>query len=193
MGREARWRQCISGTDRVLGLALGAMFVRNAFSGESKERVERMVAEVRASFMDSFPHRSWMDERTSWLATEKAKAIVDLIGYPAYILNNTRMEKDYEEVGSAVPSPLHSHRHSTLFLSLSLLRGSVFLLQRSVFLLQRSVFLLQRSVFQLQRSVFLLKRSVFLLQRSVCLLQRSVCLLQGSVCLSITLYVCGRF
>jgi hypothetical protein len=38
-GKEDEWRECITDTDAVLGFALGALFIRNAFHGESKEKV----------------------------------------------------------------------------------------------------------------------------------------------------------
>jgi predicted metalloendopeptidase len=38
-GDEEKWRTCISDTDSTIGFALGAMFVREAFHGESKTTV----------------------------------------------------------------------------------------------------------------------------------------------------------
>ena len=45
-GREDEWRTCITDTDSVLGFALGALFVKNAFHGESKEKVKCLCAGV---------------------------------------------------------------------------------------------------------------------------------------------------
>ena len=38
-GEEEQWRYCITDTDNVLGFALGAMFVREAFHGDRKDKV----------------------------------------------------------------------------------------------------------------------------------------------------------
>ena len=38
-GNEETWRMCVSDTDSILGFALGAMFVREAFHGNSKTKV----------------------------------------------------------------------------------------------------------------------------------------------------------
>lgn len=38
-GEEEQWRYCITDTDSVLGFALGAMFVREAFHGDRKDKV----------------------------------------------------------------------------------------------------------------------------------------------------------
>ena len=38
-GDEEPWRYCVSDTDSVIGYALGALFVKEAFHGGSKEKV----------------------------------------------------------------------------------------------------------------------------------------------------------
>lgn len=38
-GTEETWRECIVATDAALGPAVGAMYVRKAFHGDSKEMV----------------------------------------------------------------------------------------------------------------------------------------------------------
>ncbi len=39
-GYEENWRYCTTDTDSTLGFALGAMFVREAFDGSSKDQVK---------------------------------------------------------------------------------------------------------------------------------------------------------
>lgn len=43
-GGESPWRYCVSDTNEVIGFALGAMFVREVFHGESKPMVRRNLA-----------------------------------------------------------------------------------------------------------------------------------------------------
>lgn len=38
-GSEESWRSCVTDTDNVLGFALGSMFVKDQFKGESKSLV----------------------------------------------------------------------------------------------------------------------------------------------------------
>jgi len=38
-GEEETWRQCVAATDAAMGPALGAMYVRKAFSTQSKQQV----------------------------------------------------------------------------------------------------------------------------------------------------------
>ncbi|XP_070206697.1 endothelin-converting enzyme homolog [Littorina saxatilis] len=95
-GKDEIWRYCITDTDSVLGFALGALFVKNAFHGESKEKAEKMIDEVKSAFKNNLPNLSWMDQKTRKAAIEKANAVVDMIGFPKYILNTTRLDQDYQ-------------------------------------------------------------------------------------------------
>lgn len=45
-GAEATWRQCISDTNNVLGLALSSMFVREVFDEQSKPVVCTLLISV---------------------------------------------------------------------------------------------------------------------------------------------------
>ncbi|XP_048752653.1 endothelin-converting enzyme homolog isoform X3 [Ostrea edulis] len=95
-GGEELWRYCITDTDGVVGMALGAMFVREAFQGESKQKAEKMVNEVKYAFKKNLPNLLWMDDETRQAAKEKANAVIDLIGFPSYINNNTQLNKEYQ-------------------------------------------------------------------------------------------------
>ncbi|XP_041378589.1 endothelin-converting enzyme homolog isoform X2 [Gigantopelta aegis] len=111
-GNEEIWRTCITDTDAVLGFALGAMFVREAFHGDSKAKVneppsgtmlkllqaEEMIREVKTAFKKNLPNLKWMDEDTRKAAVDKANAVVDMIGFPEYILNATQLDKEYDRL-----------------------------------------------------------------------------------------------
>ncbi|XP_071145795.1 endothelin-converting enzyme homolog isoform X1 [Mytilus edulis] len=94
-GGDELWRYCISDTDSVLGFALGAMFVKEAFNGRSKDKAEAMIAEVKTAFINNLPNLKWMDEFTRKAAIDKANAVIDMIGFPAFINNKTRLDKEY--------------------------------------------------------------------------------------------------
>ena len=55
MGKEShheRWRLCVTDTDAVLGYALGAMFIRDEFNGNSKPEAQRMINGVKEAFKE---------------------------------------------------------------------------------------------------------------------------------------------
>lgn len=71
------------------------MFVRESFNGKSKPQAEQMINEVRNAFKANLGHLDWMDDETRKLAEEKADAITDMIGYPAYILDPKQLDEKY--------------------------------------------------------------------------------------------------
>ncbi|KAK7068963.1 Endothelin-converting enzyme 2 [Halocaridina rubra] len=79
-GEEEIWRECVVATDAALGPALGAMFIRDAFHGESKDMAEEMIRRVRKTFVDNFKSLPWMDDSTRKAAIEKASSITDMVG-----------------------------------------------------------------------------------------------------------------
>uniref|UniRef100_A0A1B0CGE7 M13 family peptidase n=3 Tax=Lutzomyia longipalpis TaxID=7200 RepID=A0A1B0CGE7_LUTLO len=97
-GGEEPWRYCITDTTNVLGFAMGAMFVREVFHGESKPQAEEMIEAVRAAFKANFVRLSWMDNHTRELAIEKADAITDMIGFPDYILDAEALDAKYKDL-----------------------------------------------------------------------------------------------
>ncbi|XP_060073168.1 endothelin-converting enzyme homolog [Ylistrum balloti] len=97
-GGEELWRDCISDTDETLGFALGAMFIREAFNGDSKVKADAMIKEVKTAFKNNLPKLSWMDKETRAAAVDKANAVVDMIGFPEYILNVSKLNEEYNRL-----------------------------------------------------------------------------------------------
>lgn len=95
-GGEEPWRYCVSDTNSVIGFAIGAMFVREAFHGEAKPQSENMINEVRTAFQRNLGNLQWMDAETRRLADEKADAITDMIGFPDYILQPSLLDDKYK-------------------------------------------------------------------------------------------------
>ncbi|XP_063965763.1 endothelin-converting enzyme 1-like [Lytechinus pictus] len=94
----AKWRFCVSDTDASVGFALGALFVKHAFEGHSKAKADEMVDEVKSAFKRNLPDLPWMDEETRVAAKQKANAIIDLIGFPDYILDPEKLDASYDEL-----------------------------------------------------------------------------------------------
>ena len=58
----------------------------------------RMIKEIKDAFTRNLPNLSWMDKETRESARAKAKAVIDMIGFPEYILNKTALDERYEKV-----------------------------------------------------------------------------------------------
>uniref|UniRef100_A0A667ZB17 Endothelin-converting enzyme 1 n=1 Tax=Myripristis murdjan TaxID=586833 RepID=A0A667ZB17_9TELE len=95
-----RWKLCVSDTDSALGFALGALFVKATFTEDSKTIAENMVSEIKWAFEDSLKYVSWMDSDTKKAAKEKADAIYNMVGYPQFIMNTTKLDKVFNDVVS---------------------------------------------------------------------------------------------
>ncbi|KAI1283087.1 Endothelin-converting enzyme 1 [Halotydeus destructor] len=99
MGSESsdtKWRFCVTDTNSVVGFALGAMFVKQVFKGDSKVQAELMIKEIKTAFEDNLPNLEWMDEETRMNAQKKAEAITNMIGFPDFILNHEALDLKYE-------------------------------------------------------------------------------------------------
>ena len=79
---QARWKRCVSLTDRELGEALGQRYVELAFGAEAKQRMLKMVDALEKSLDEDVHELSWMSDETKKQAKVKLDAIRNKIGYP---------------------------------------------------------------------------------------------------------------
>ncbi len=79
---EPRWKICVSAADRLLGQALGRVYVEQAFSPKSKERIMAMVSLEEQALAQDIQELPWMTAETRQQAILKLKAITNKIGYP---------------------------------------------------------------------------------------------------------------
>lgn len=116
-----RWRRCVSATDRALGEALGAVYVKQAFPPAAKARALEMVRNLEAALKSDISTLSWMGEATRKAAIVKLDAFLNKIGYPdkwrdystltvdrsSYVANRLRVGKfnearDWSKIGKPV-------------------------------------------------------------------------------------------
>jgi putative endopeptidase len=79
---QARWKRCVSLTDRELGEALGQRYVEVTFGAEGKQRMLKMVDALEKSLAEDINDLSWMSNETKKQAMVKLEAIRNKIGYP---------------------------------------------------------------------------------------------------------------
>ncbi|MEP6568838.1 MAG: M13 family metallopeptidase [Acidobacteriota bacterium] len=77
-----RWKRCVAGTDRVLGEALGEVYVKKAFPPAAKARALEMVRNLEAALKTDITTLSWMSDPTRKQAIVKLDAFLNKIGYP---------------------------------------------------------------------------------------------------------------
>ena len=79
---QARWKRCVSLTDRELGEALGQRYVDVTFGPDGKQRMLKMVDALEKSLAEDIHDLSWMSDETKKQAKVKLDAIRNKIGYP---------------------------------------------------------------------------------------------------------------
>ncbi len=77
-----RWKRVMGVTSRSLGEALGQLYVAKYFPPESKERMLKLVSNLKLAFADRIRKLDWMSDTTKKKAIEKLKAITVKVGYP---------------------------------------------------------------------------------------------------------------
>ncbi len=78
---QPRWKRCVQSTDRVLGEALGQVYVQKYFPPEAKARAQEMVRNLIAALRDDLQTLPWMGPQTRAQATAKLQAFAVKIGY----------------------------------------------------------------------------------------------------------------
>ncbi|KAF9945546.1 hypothetical protein BGZ72_001246, partial [Mortierella alpina] len=76
-----RWKHCVATINGQLGDMAGQPFVEIMFKGNSRYQVHDMIESLRSTYLETFPKLKWLDKKTAEGATEKMKAIVQLIGF----------------------------------------------------------------------------------------------------------------
>jgi putative endopeptidase len=78
---QPRWKRCVQATDRVLGEALGQVYVQKYFPPAAKARALEMVHNLIAALRDDLETLPWMGPETRAQATAKLGAFALKIGY----------------------------------------------------------------------------------------------------------------
>ncbi|XP_053566046.1 neprilysin-like [Bombina bombina] len=92
------WRTCVNYLNNVLEDIIGRLYVKEAFSGESKQVVKDLIAELRKAFLKMLDENKWMDDKTRKRAIMKASKVQEHIGYPDEIMNDDSLNEIYREI-----------------------------------------------------------------------------------------------
>lgn len=91
------WRRCVRGTDESLDMGVSMLFINGSgFTNESIVHANDMVQQIREAFIDNLKTVNWMDSATKEAAKEKAEAILQQIGYPKFIVNETLLMEYFD-------------------------------------------------------------------------------------------------
>ncbi|MEL1263846.1 M13 family metallopeptidase [Pseudoxanthomonas putridarboris] len=79
---QPRWKRVLSTIENQTGEALGQLYVKVAFSPESKAKMETLVANLGTALKARIENLEWMGDETKAKALTKQAAFTTKIGYP---------------------------------------------------------------------------------------------------------------
>ncbi|HQZ81935.1 MAG TPA: M13 family metallopeptidase [Pyrinomonadaceae bacterium] len=79
--QEPRWKRCVSATDRTLGEALGAEYVKTEFTPEAKARMNQLIDNLFVAMKSHINGLDWMSPATKEKALAKLATYKRKIGY----------------------------------------------------------------------------------------------------------------
>eukprot|EP00064_Thunnus_orientalis_P009462 superscaffoldBa00001205_g9486 len=88
-------RFCLTQTNEHFGMALGALFVQQHFSSQSKAKVQKLVEDIKDSLYLRLHELDWMDKATKKAAREKLKHMMVMTGYPDFLLKPELIDQEY--------------------------------------------------------------------------------------------------
>lgn len=77
-----RWKRILDVTNNALSEAFGQVYVSKYFPASSKERMEKLIVNLREAFKQRIKNLDWMSDSTKLKAIEKLEAITVKVGYP---------------------------------------------------------------------------------------------------------------
>lgn len=77
-----RWRTCVRHVDDGVGWILSRFFVETAFSAKAKVLGDRIVSDIKSTFIAKLKKTDWMESSVVALAINKVHNIIQKIGYP---------------------------------------------------------------------------------------------------------------
>ena len=77
-----RWRRAIDAVNGAMGEAVGQLYVEKYFPPQAKERMLKLVDNLKTALGDRISQLDWMSDETKSKAQEKLSTIIVKIGYP---------------------------------------------------------------------------------------------------------------
>ncbi len=90
--QRPRWKRAVAGAEAAMGEAIGRTYVAEYFPPESKAKMEKLVADLRAAMKGRIEKLEWMGPETRTKALEKLAKFGVKIGYPSKWRDYSKLE-----------------------------------------------------------------------------------------------------
>lgn len=110
--QQPRWKRTIGAIDRMMGEALGRLYVKKHFPPAAKERMDELVKNILAAYRERIESRDWMSDQTKKQALAKLEKFTPKIGYPSKWRDYSDLEvKTDSYVQNALRAEAFEHRY----------------------------------------------------------------------------------
>lgn len=79
---KPRWKRVLDAEERLLGDALGQLFVKNYYSEKTKKRYEELVKNIFSTYKERIEKLDWMSDSTKKKALLKLSTVISKVSYP---------------------------------------------------------------------------------------------------------------
>lgn len=80
--RQARWKRAMGVPSSVVGEAVGQLYVEKYFAGDSKEKMVKLIGDLRKALAERIANLDWMSDQTKVNALVKLNSFTVKVGYP---------------------------------------------------------------------------------------------------------------
>jgi putative endopeptidase len=79
---KPRWKRVLDLEERLLGDALGQLFIKNYYSDKTKKRYEELVKNIFSTYKERIEKLDWMSDSTKKKALLKLSTVMPKVSYP---------------------------------------------------------------------------------------------------------------
>jgi predicted metalloendopeptidase len=110
-----RWQRCLRATAGAMPDAVGKAFIKNLVPAGTKERMVKMVHNIRETLREDIQTLDWMSPETKKFATQKLDKMTEHIAYPDHPIDYSALTIAPDELyGDAVAAAEHFEEHRDL-------------------------------------------------------------------------------
>ena len=88
------WRRSVNQVERVMGEAIGQIYVKKYFPAEAKERMVQLVKNLQTALAERIEAQDWMSDSTKQNALQKLASFYVKVGYPNKWTDMTELNID---------------------------------------------------------------------------------------------------
>jgi putative endopeptidase len=100
--QRPRWKRAVDAVENAMGEAVGRTYVAEHFPADSKAKMEKLVADLRAAMKNRIENLAWMSPETKTRAMEKLTKFGVKIGYPSKWEDYSKLDiREGDLVGNA--------------------------------------------------------------------------------------------